>query len=155
MTKNNITAEQVKKLREQTGAGVMEAKGALSESGGDVEKAIKFLRERGALKAAKKGSRATGQGVIDAYIHGDGRIGVLLEVGVETDFVARNQDFKALVHDLALHIAANEPQSVGELLAQPFVRNAGVTVQQLIDQKIATIGENIKVKRFTRYVLGE
>ena len=151
----DISAKDVKALREQTGAGVMEAKNALTESGGDVDKAMEILRKTGQLKAGKKTSRATGSGIIHSYIHGDGRIGVLLEVNSETDFVARNEEFQKLVHDIALHIAANDPQTVDELLTQPFVRDEGLTVGQLVNQKIAKIGENIKVKRFVRYILGE
>ena len=195
-----VSAAQVKTLREQTGAGMMDAKAALSESGGDLAGAITLLRKKGVLKAGKKSDRVTKQGVIHAYIHGEGRIGVLLEVNCETDFVARNQDFKALVHDLALHIAASAPLYVSRddvpseivekeksiyrdqvlteakpanliekivegklekyyqevcLLQQPFVKDEDVTVKELITQKIATIGENIQVRRFTRYVLGE
>lgn len=198
--KVEISAQNVKELREKTGVGVMDAKAALAESGGDLDKAMKLLRERGQLKAGKKSTRQTSQGIVDAYIHAEGRIGVLLEVNCETDFVARNKDFKELVHDLALHVAAASPQYVSRedvpaevvekekktflaeakeggkpaqivekivmgklekffqeacLLEQPFVRDADVTVRQLVEQKIATIGENIKVKRFTRYVLGE
>lgn len=155
MTKNNISADAVRELREQTGAGVMDVKAALAEAGGDPQKALEILKTKGMAKAAKKGERATGQGVIDAYIHGGGRIGVLLEVNVETDFVARNQEFKDLVHDLALHIAASAPQNMEELLRQPFVRDGSVSVQEFINRHIAKLGENIKVKRFTRYVIGE
>src|SRR3989344_8577986 len=107
-----ITASLVKTLREQTGAGMMEAKSALSESGGDMPRAIEILRKKGALKAGKKSERATKQGLIESYIHGEGRIGVLLEINCETDFVARNKDFKDLAHELALHIAASNPKYV-------------------------------------------
>ncbi|OGE79095.1 MAG: translation elongation factor Ts [Candidatus Doudnabacteria bacterium RIFCSPHIGHO2_01_FULL_46_14] len=195
-----INSEQVKALREQTGAGVMDAKTALSESGGDVSAAVEVLRKKGVLKAGKKSDRATGQGLVESYIHGEGRIGVLLEINCETDFVARNQDFKALAHDLALHVAASNPlyvarenvptdlvekeksiyreQIVAEskpaniiekivegklekyfqeicLLEQPFVKDPDITIKELVNQKIATIGENIQIRRFTRYVLGE
>ena len=155
MSKNNISADDIKTLREQTGAGVMDIKTALAEAGGDNKKALLILKEKGVAKAAKKGERATGQGLIHSYIHGEGRIGVLLEVNVETDFVARNAEFRDLVHDLALHIAASSPESVDELLGQPFVRDGATTVRDVVNQKIAKLGENIKVKRFTRYVLGE
>src|SRR3989344_4674653 len=106
---NKITAEAVKKLRDATGVGMMEAKNALSEADGDVSRAQEILRKKGQLKAAKKTDRATGQCRVHAYIHGDGRIGVLVEVNCETDFVAKNEDFKAFVHDIALHIAAANP----------------------------------------------
>lgn len=195
-----ITAQEVKKLREKTGAGMMEVKKALEESGGEVAKAVDVLRKKGALKAGKKAERTTSQGRIDAYIHGEGRIGVMLEVNSETDFVARNQEFKNLVHDLALHIAASNPLYIARadvpaevlakeqeiysaaaaaegkpgavqekivagklekfyqeicLLEQPFVKDPDITVQDLLTQKIAKIGENIQVRRFVRYVLGE
>ena len=150
-----ISASQVKALRQQTGAGMLEAKSALSEAGGDVEKATEILRKKGALKAGKKSQRETRQGLIEAYVHGEGRIGVLVEVNCETDFVARNQDFKNLVHDLALHVAASDPVSVPELLEQPFVKDPNIIIKDLIAQKISIIGENIQVRRFTRYVLGE
>lgn len=199
MTKQ-ITALKVKKLRTLTGAGMMEAKAALEEARGDLEKAVNILREKGALKAAKRQGREARQGIIDAYIHGEGRIAVMIEVNCETDFVARNKEFRTLVHDLALHIAASAPLYIsreevpgeviekereiyaGEaraqgkpgpivekiatgrlekfyqevcLLEQPFVKDQDITVQELINQKIAIIGENIKVRRFTRYILGE
>lgn len=152
---NKISPADVKKLRDQTGAPVMEAKGALEEAGGNLPEATAILKRRGQVKAQEKAERAAKSGVIDAYIHSEGRIGVLVEVNCETDFVARNAEFKKLVHDLALHIAASSPQDVPQLLAQPFVRDLNITVQELINQKIAAIGENIQVRRFTRYVQGE
>lgn len=150
----SISAKDVKILREQTGAGVMDVKAALAEAGGDLKKALEFLRRKGQIKAQKKADRVARQGIIDAYVH-DGRIGVLLEVNCETDFVARNEEFKKFVHDLALHIAAEAPADVRELLTQPFLRDPGVTVGEVVDQQIAVIGENIQVRRFVRYVLGE
>lgn len=196
---NKVTAKDVKNFRAQTGAGMMEAKSALEESGGDMKLAEQILRKRGALKAGKKADRVTKAGLIESYIHGEGRIGVLLEVGCETDFVARNEEFKGLAHALALQIAASAPlfvsredvpadivekeksiyaeQATAEgkgpeiagkivagklekfyqeacLLEQPFIRDDSMTVQELINQKIAKIGENIQVRRFVRYVLG-
>lgn len=195
-----VRAKHVKELREKTGAGMMESKAALEEAGGDFAKAEEILRKKGQLKAHKKSGRATGAGLVHAYIHGEGRIGVLIEVSCETDFVARNQDFQNLVHDLALHVAASNPLYVSRedvepevvekereiyreqaraqgkpdpiadkivegrlekfyqevcLLEQPFVKDQDITVQNLVNQKIAVIGENIKIKRFVRYVLGE
>lgn len=197
---SKITAGEVKKLRDLTGAGMLDSKRALEESGGNLKKAVELFRKRGQLKAVKKSERTTGQGVVDAYIHGEGRIGVLLEVNCETDFVARNKEFKTLVHDLALHIAALAPLYISRddvpaeviskekdiyaegartqgkgagviekivsgrvekfyqevcLLEQSFVRDQDITVQELINQKIAVLGENIRVQRFARYVLGE
>lgn len=150
-----ISAKDVKMLREQTGAGMMDAKAALLESGGDVQKAVDILRQKGYAKAGKKLGRVANSGIIDTYIHGDGRIGVLLEVNSETDFVARNEEFKKLVHEIALHIAAMDPKDMAELLEQPYVRDPGTTIRDLVNQKIAVIGENIQIRRFTRYVLGE
>ncbi len=152
MTK--ITASQVKELRDQTGAGMLEAKSALEQAKGDLSRAQEILMKKGQLRATKKSERITGSGVIDSYIHGEGRIGVLIEVNSETDFVARNQEFKNLVHDLTLHIAAENPLDVPALLAQLFVRDPSFTVQEFINQKISIIGENIQVKRFIRYELG-
>ena len=151
----DISASQVKALREQTGAGMMEAKNALAEAAGDISQAVEILRKKGVLKAGKKSDRATKQGIIEAYIHGEGRIGVLVEVNCETDFVARNADFKNFVHELALHITASDPQSMEELLEQPFIKDSDIIIKDLVTQKIATIGENIQIRRFTRYILGE
>ncbi|WP_422445761.1 translation elongation factor Ts [Thermoanaerobacterium sp. DL9XJH110] len=195
-----VTSEQVKELRERTGAGVMDCKKALTEAGGDMEKAIILLREKGLAKAAKKMGRTAAEGVIDAYIHGNGRIGVLVEVNCETDFVARNQEFKNLVRDIAMQIAAANPRYISRddvpkevidkereilkaqalnegkpehiaekivegrmekfyeencLLEQPFIKDPDKKVSQLIMEKIAIIGENITVSRFTRYERGE
>lgn len=150
-----IAPSEIKKLRELTGAGMMEAKAALAEASGEREEALRILQKKGHLTAAKKAGRIAKAGIIESYVHGEGRIGVLVEVNCETDFVARNQEFKSLVHDLALHITAMEPPDVRELLKQPFVRDPNLTVQELINQKIAKLGENIQVRRFTRYVLGE
>lgn len=149
-----ITASEVKKLRQLSGAGMMEAKQALTEADGDTSRALEILRQRGLLRATKKAERAANSGIIDVYIH-DGRIGVMLEVNCETDFVARNEEFKKLVHDLALQIASNAPGTVADLLSQPFIRDPKTTIKELVDQKIALLGENIQVKRFVRYLLGE
>lgn len=153
--KKMISAREVKELRNLTGAGMMEAKSALSEADGDLARAEEILRKKGTLKAGEKSARATGQGIIDSYIHEGGKIGVLLEVNCETDFVARNEEFEKLVHDLTLHIAASDPLDLSALLQQPFVKDQNITVQDFINQKIAILGENIRVKRFIRYVLGE
>ncbi len=195
-----ITAKQVKELRQATGAGIMDSKKALEESQGDVEKAIRILREKGLAGAQKKMGRVAADGIIDAYIHLNNRIGVLLEVNCETDFVARNETFRAMVHDIALHIAAARPLYVSAedipenvlevekeinrtralkegkpenvldkivegrmkkfyeevcLLDQPFIRDPEMTIGELIRKTIAAVGENIVLRRFTRYQIGE
>lgn len=195
-----ITAALVKELRERTGAGMMDCKRALVEKNGDLEAAVELLREKGLAAAAKKAGRIASEGLVDAYIHMGGKIGVLIEVNCETDFVAKTEEFQQLVKDLAMHIAANAPtyvtrdeipaevvnkekeilraQAINEgkpdkivdkmvegriqkyfaevcLLDQPFVRDNDITVGELIQNKIASIGENINVRRFSRFVLGE
>jgi elongation factor Ts len=199
MAQTTISAETVKELRERTGAGFMDCKRALEESGGDLDKAIALLRERGQAAAASKASREAREGVIGSYIHAGGRLGVLIEVNCETDFVARTDDFQKLVRDLAMQVAGLAPEYVTveaipadvleakrqELLAdpgtqgkpenirgqivdgqlrkwyqsvvlyeQPF-RDSDQTVGQLVTDAIARIGENIRVRRFARYQLGE
>jgi elongation factor Ts len=198
-TMATITADAVKELRDLTGAGFMDCKRALEETDGDIDKAVALLRERGAASAAKKAGREAREGLIGSYIHTGGRVGVLIEVNCETDFVARNEDFQKLVRDLAVQVAGLSPRYVdvdqipaddleakkrelesdpavqskpetirpqiieGQLkkwyaevvlLEQPF-RDEDRTVRALITEKIATIGENIRVRRFTRYALGE
>ncbi len=195
----DISAEQVKELRERTGAGFMDCKKALTEADGDIDRAVAILRERGLAAAAKKSSREAREGLVSSYIHTGGRVGVLIEVNCETDFVARTDEFQKLVRDLAVQVAGLAPLYVdqasippadleakkAELLAdeatqkkpenirpqivegqlkkwyaqvclvdQPF-RDEERTVGELINEKIATIGENIVVRRFTRYALGE
>jgi len=195
-----ITAAAVKELREKTGAGMMDCKKALGETGGDMEKAIDWLRQKGLSAAAKKAGRAATEGAIASYIHGNGRIGVLVEVNCETDFVARNDAFQELVRDIAMHIAAAAPQYVRReevdpavlereldvyrgqlkeqgkpekiwdkilegkrekfyseicLMEQAFVKDPDKSVQQLVNEAVAKIGENITVRRFARFVLGE
>ena len=165
-----ISAELVKQLREKTGVGFMECKSALQESNGDIEAAVTVLRKRGLASLAKKSGRETKDGLIGAYIH-NGKIGVMLEVNCETDFVARNPDFQALVKDLAMHIAASDPRFIRKedvteevlskfysetcLLEQPFVKDPAITVRDHIAAHIQKIGENIQVRRFVRYRLGE
>ena len=195
-----ITAALVKELRERTGAGMMDCKKALSATDGDLEKAIDFLREKGFAAAAKKAGRVAAEGLVEAYIHGGGRIGVLVEVNCETDFVAKTDAFKELVKDIAMHIAATNPsylkreevptaeleheqavlaeQARNEgkpekiiekmvagriekyykevcLMEQPFVKDPDKTISDLITESIAKIGENISIRSFTRYQLGE
>lgn len=195
-----ITAALVKKLRERTGAGMMDCKKALAATEGDMDKAIDFLREKGLAAAAKKAGRIAAEGLVESYIHGGGRIGVLVEVNCETDFVAKTDAFKSLVKDIAMHIAAanpsylrreevpaaelehekmvlseqarneGKPEKIIEkmvtgriekyykevcLLEQPFVKDPDKTISDLITESIAKIGENIAIRRFTRYQLGE
>lgn len=195
-----ITASMVKELRNRTQAGMMDCKNALVDTNGDMEKAVEFLREKGLATAAKKQGRVATEGIVESYIHGSGRIGVLVEVNCETDFVALNDTFKSFVKDIAMHIAASNPQYVSTdevpsdviekekavlkaqalnegkpekiadkivegrigkyyeeicLLEQPFVKDPSKTVSQMINESISEIGENIQVRRFTRYQMGE
>lgn len=195
-----ITAAMVKELREKTGAGMMDCKKALVETNGDMDAAVDFLREKGLSAAAKKAGRIAAEGLVEAYIHMGGRIGVLVEVNCETDFVAKTDEFKELAKDIAMHIAASQPQYVSReeipeevleherkiframaenegkpahiidkivdgriekfmqdvcLVDQPFVKNPDQTVGELLNEKVAKIGEKISVRRFVRYERGE
>ncbi|SFR01649.1 translation elongation factor Ts [Desulfoscipio geothermicus] len=195
-----VTAAMVKELREKTGAGMMDCKKALKETEGDMEKAVDYLREKGLSAAAKKAGRVTAEGLVDSYIHAGGKIGVLIEVNCETDFVAKTGEFKELVRDIAMQVAAARPEYVSReevpehvvakerdilaaqaanegkpekiiqkmvegrlekfykeicLLEQPFIKDTDKTVKQLVTEKIAKIGENISIRRFVRYELGE
>jgi elongation factor Ts len=166
-----VTADDVKRLRELSGAGVMDCKRALDESGGDVDKAVKILKEKGIASADKKAGRETSQGLVESYIHAGGRIGVLVEVNCETDFVARTPEFKQLVHDIAMQIAGipttlavteedlpkNAEGSVEEtvLMKQSFIKDSSKTIEQLVKAAIGQTGENIRVRRFTRFELGQ
>ena len=196
----DITASMVKELREKTGAGMMDCKKALAECDGDMDKALSFLREKGLAQAEKRAGRQTAEGIIDAYIHMGGRIGVLVEVNCETDFVARNDEFKEFAHDVALHVAASNPEYVHPedvpedvlaeerrvleaqakeegkpehiipkivegrmgkfyervcLLEQPFVKDPDRKVAEVLKEKIALIGENIRISRFVRFEVGQ
>jgi elongation factor Ts len=196
----NISAAMVKELREKTGAPMMDCKQALTESKGDVDQAIVYLRKKGIATAAKKASRATSEGSVASYIHAGGKIGVLLEVNCESDFVARTDDFQNLVHDIAMHVAASDPKfirredvtpeayerekeiyraqaaSTGKpaavvekivegkmtkfyeevcLLEQPFIKEQSINVGQLIASAIGKLGENISVRRFARFKVGD
>lgn len=195
-----ITAEMVKQLRERTGSGMMDCKKALNETNGDMDKAIEYLREKGLATAAKKSGRIAAEGIVDAYIHGDGRIGVLVEVNIETDFAAKNENFKAFVKDIAMQIAAARPEYVRReevpaeilekekeilkaqalnegkpekivekmvegriekyykevcLMEQGWIKDPDKTIKQLMTEQIATIGENINIRRFVRFERGE
>jgi len=162
-----ISVEAVKALRNITNAGVLECNKALLEVGGDMEKAIEFLQQRGAAIAEKKKDVATTEGVIEAYIHYTKRIGALVELNCETDFVAHTAEFKELAHDLAMQITATSPQFLTSedmppeadpqaacLLSQPFIKEPDKMVQEIIAETIAKVGENIKVRRFARFELG-
>ena len=199
-TMANISASQVKELREKTGAPMMDCKQALTESKGDLEEAIVFLRKKGVSVAAKKATRVTSEGSVASYIHAGGKIGVLVEVNCESDFVARTEDFKELIHDIAMHIAASDPKFVRKedvtpqdierekdiyraqaaatgkpanivekmlagkmekfyeevcLLEQPFIKDQTVSIAQLVAAKIGKLGENIAVRRFARFKVGD
>lgn len=165
-----ISTAMVKELREASGAGVMDCRRALEESGGDLKKAQEILREKGIAAAAKRSEREANQGVVEAYIHGNGRVGVLLELNCETDFVANTEDFRALARNIAMQIAAMNPQVVSVadregkeiegkdeevvLLSQPYIRDGSQTIQSLVNETIAKTGENIRVNRFVRFELG-
>src|SRR3954464_522676 len=196
----NITAAQVKELREKTGAPMMDCKQALSEAKGDFEQAVVVLRKKGVSVAAKKATRVTSEGSVAQYIHAGGKIGVLVEVNCESDFVARTDDFKELVHDIAMHIAASDPKYIRKedvtpeafekekdiaraqaattgkpaqviekivegkmskyyeevcLLDQPFIKDQTISISQLIAQKVGKLGENIAVRRFARFKVGD
>ncbi|HHU91121.1 MAG TPA: translation elongation factor Ts [Clostridiaceae bacterium] len=195
-----INASMVKDLRDRTGAGMMDCKKALVETNGDIEKAIEYLREKGIAKASKKSGRIASEGIVESYIHGGGRIGVLVEVNIETDFAAKNEEFRSFVKDIAMQIAAMNPayikredvpedviekekeilkaQAINEgkpahiaekmvngriekyyneicLLEQPFIKENDKTVQQVLQEKISKIGENISIRRFARFEMGE
>ena len=164
-----ISTEMVKELREQSGAGIMECRNALVGTDGDVEGALQILKEKGLLKAEKKADRATNQGLIEAYIHTGGRIGAMVELNCETDFVARTDEFKELAHCLAMQVAALSPQFISQeeapegadiepevacLLLQPYIKDPTRTIRDVIVETIAKVGENIKVSRFNRFELG-
>jgi elongation factor Ts len=165
-----VSVGDVKRLREETGAGVMDAKRALDRAEGDFERARRFLREEGIAAAAKRSDRNTGEGVIESYIHGDGRIGVLVELNSETDFAARTEQFRELAHDVAMQVAAMDPagltvddlsEDIPEaerpqraLLTQTFIKDADKTIQQLVEDTISTTGENIRISRFIRFEVG-
>ncbi|PIV32008.1 translation elongation factor Ts [Candidatus Wolfebacteria bacterium CG02_land_8_20_14_3_00_37_12] len=141
---------QVQKIREITNAGVMECKKALEDTGGDFDKAVALIHERGLTRAEKKSERTTGAGLLHSYIHNE-RVGVLLELRCETDFVARNPMFKELAHDLAMHIAAMNPTDVSDLIKQNYVKDDSVVIENLVKGVIAKLGENIRVEHFCRY----
>ena len=148
-----VKADQVKQLRSKTGASMMDCKRALVDAKGDDVKALKVLQEKGRLTAMKKSERKAEQGIVEAYVHSDRKMGVLLELKCETDFVARNEEFKELAHELAMHIAGMHSKDEKTLLKETFVKNSEITIKQLIDERIAKLGENIQVGKFIRYEL--
>ena len=164
-----ITTDQIKDLRAQSGAGIMDCRTVLLETEGNINKALEILKEKGLLKAQKKEGRATSQGLVEAYIHTAGRIGAMIEVNCETDFVARTDEFKEMAHCLAMQVAALSPQYISEedipegteavpeeacLLNQPYIKDPTQTVKDVVTETIAKVGENITISRFTRYELG-
>lgn len=165
-----VTVEQIRALREMTGAGIMECKEALESSNGDQQKAVNLLREKGFAQAAKRAHRATTEGLIESYIHTGGRVGALVEVGCETDFVARTPEFRQLAHDIAMQVAAMAPHYVSQdemeegdnrppaqvsLLQQPFIKDNSRLVGEVVQELAAKVGENVKVVRFSRLALEE
>jgi elongation factor Ts len=150
-----VSTDQIKKLRTATGAGIMDCRRALEESQGDLKKAERYLKAKGLEKAAKKATREIKSGRVYAYIHGEGKIGAMLELGCETDFVARNSEFTDLARELAMQIASMNPKDVKALLNQDYIRDPGVKISDLITSAIAKLGENIEVRRFTRMGVGE
>lgn len=150
----NFSLDTLKKLRAETQAGVADCKKALEDAAGDYGKAKKLLVDRGLEKASKKEDRETAMGVIESYIHANGKVGVLVELRCETDFVARNEEFKKLAHEIALQIAAMEPKNVEELLKSPYIRDVKMTIADIVKLTIAKIGENITIAKFTRMQLG-
>jgi elongation factor Ts len=166
----NISTEQIKELRTQSGAGVMECRNALLKAEGEISKALEILKEQSLLKVEKKKTRTAAQGLIESYVHTGGRIAAMVEVNCETDFVARTGEFKQLAHDIAMQIAAMSPSYVtpeeipqgsnlepasAALMLQPFIKDQAVTIRDLVNQTIAKTGENIKISRFVRYEVGE
>lgn len=151
----NISASDIKALRDLTQAGFADCKVALEEAKGDMKKAEEILRKKGFDKAAKKGDRETGQGLVESYIHQNGRVGVLLEVLCETDFVARTDEFKTLAHEVSMQIAAMSPKDTKALLEQEYIRDGSKKISDLVTQTIATLGENINIARFQRFEIGK
>ena len=148
-------AQDVQRLRAETGAGVMDCKRALDDAHGDFDKAKTLIKERGLAKAQRTSDREAKEGIVESYVHAGGKIGALVELSSETDFVARNPDFRSLAREIAMQIAAMDPKDVGELLDQAYIRDASKTVGELVTTFAARTGENVRVRRFTRFQLGE
>jgi len=149
-----VNAQDVQRLRQDSGAGVMDCKRALEETRGDFEKAKALLRERGLARAQKKSDRLAKEGVVEAYVHAGGRIGALVELSSETDFVARNPEFRELAKEIAMQVTAMDPKDVDELLGQAYIRDVSRTVGELVTRLAASTGENVRVRRFMRFELG-
>jgi len=165
-----IPVDMVKELREQSGAAIMQCRNALIETQGDIEKALQILKQQSIFQAEKKAKRSTDQGLIEAYVHAGGRVGAMVEVNCETDFVARTNEFKELAHHLAMQVVAMNPKFISKealppeselepqtacLLLQPYIKDPARTIQEIIMETIAKVGENIRVSRFARFELGE
>ena len=146
-----LDLKAIKKLRDETSASIADCRRALEEANGDEKKALEWLKKRASEIAAKKADRETSQGIIEAYIHGGGKVGVLVDLSCETDFVAKTEEFKKLAKEIAMQVAAMDPKDVDDLLKQAYIRDAGQTIDSLIKDVIGKIGENIAVKRFIRY----
>ena len=145
-----ITTEQIKELRDRTGISIAQCKKALEDAGGDIDKALSFLKEKGAEIAEKKSTRELKAGTVSAYIHGGGKVGSLVQLHSETDFVSKNPEFKALADDIAMHVAAMGPSDVTELLAQPFIKDPSLTIDDLVKSFIQKFGERIEIAGFAR-----
>lgn len=145
----------LKKLREESGIGIADCRKALEESGNDYKKALEWIKKHGIEKAAKKSDRETSQGLIEAYIHQGGRVGAMVELACETDFVARTDDFKNLAHELSMQVAAMNPKDVSSLLKQEYIRDGSMKIEDLVKQTIAKLGENIVIKKIFRISLGD
>ncbi len=148
-----VNTDLIKDLREKTEMSIGEIKKALEEAGNDVKKALELLKKQGVKIAEKRAERSTGEGVIEAYIHGDHKLGVLIDLRSETDFVAKNEQFRRLAHDIAMQVVSMDPKDVDELLSQPFIKNQDLTVDELIKEYIGKLGEKIKVEKFVRFSL--
>jgi elongation factor Ts len=150
---SQIDLKALKKLRDQTAASIADIRKALDEAEGDEKKALTWLKERAAQIAAKKADRETGEGLVEAYIHGNGKVGVIVEVLCETDFVAKTDDFKSLCKEVAMQIAAMDPKDVDALMKQDYIRDGSQTIESLVKGVIGKLGENITIKKFTRYAI--
>ena len=148
-----ITAKQIKELRDKTGVSVSACKQALEEAGGEAEKALAVLQRESAKSAEKKADRVLGSGAIEAYVHNNKKVGVILEIKSESDFVSGNEEFRILAKDIAMHIAASAPSDLNELMEQPYIKNPAVTVKELLNQDVQKFGEKIEVSRFVKYSL--
>lgn len=149
-----VSVEDIKKLREKTGAGIADSRKALEETKGDIKKAEELVKSWGVENAAKKSDRAVRAGLVETYIHSGGKVGSMVEVNCETDFVARTDEFRSLAHEVAMQVAAMDPKDVSDLLKQDYIRDSSKKIDDLVKETIAKVGENIQVKRFMRFELG-